>query len=146
LDSDLVDRRVDARFELPRSAEARATLRPGCAITVVDVSAGGALVEGPRPFRPGARVHVQIVTTSQRFAIAAQVLRCAVWALDPLAGVTYRGAVKFEHRVEWCWTESTSGVPPMPEHERPIAGPGGKRLPQNLTTPAGVVGDQRNVG
>jgi len=146
LDSDLVDRRVDARFELPPCAEPRATLRPGCAITLVDVSTGGALVEGPRPLRPGARVHLQILTTSQRIAIAAHVLRCAVWALDPLAGVTYRGAVKFEHRVEWCWPESTRRVQPMPEHERPIVGHSGKRLPQNLATHDLVLGDERYVG
>ena len=145
MDSDLVDRRVDARFELPPCAEARATLRPGCAITLVDVSAGGALVEGRRPLRPGARVHLQILTTSQRFPIAALVLRCAVRALDPLAGVTYRGAVKFEHRVEW-WAASTRAEEPMAEHERPIAGHGGKPLPRNLATHALVVGDERNVG
>jgi hypothetical protein len=146
LDPAVVERRVDARFALPPRAEARATLRPGCAITLVDVSAGGALVEAPRPLRPGARVHVQILTTSRRFAIAAHVLRCAVWALDPLAGVTYRGAVKFEHRVEWCWAELTRRVQPMPEHERPIAGPGGNQLPQNRATHPLAAGDERNVG
>ena len=137
---------MDARFELPRRAETRATLRPGCAITLVDVSAGGALVEGPRPLRPGATVHLQILTTSQRVAIAAHVLRCAVWALDPLAGVTYRGAVRFEHRVEWCGADATRCVQPLPEHERPIAGHGGKRLPQTRATHAMAPGDERNVG
>jgi hypothetical protein len=141
-----VDRRVDARFELPPRAEARATLRPGCAITLVDVSAGGALVEGPRPLRPGARVHLQILTASRRFAIVAHVLRCAVWALDPLAGVTYRGAVRFEHRVDWGWADAARCVQPMPEHEGPIAGYGGKRLPQNRATHALAPGDERNVG
>lgn len=146
MDPEIVDRRLDARFELPPRAEARATLRPGCVITLVDVSAGGALVEAPRPLRPGAKVHLQILTTSRRFAIAAHVLRCAVWALDPLAGVTYRGAVKFEHHVEWCWADPTRRVQPMPEHERPIAGHGGKRLPQNRAAHALASRDERNVG
>jgi hypothetical protein len=112
LDPEVTDRRLDARFEPPARADVRATIRPGCAITLVDVSAGGALVEAPRPLRPGATVHLQVATASRRLAIAAHVLRCAVWALDPLAGVTYRGAVKFEHRVEWWWAESTRGVQP----------------------------------
>ena len=141
-----MDRRVDARFEVPPRAGARATLRPGCAITLVDVSAGGALVEAARPLRPGARVHLQILTTSRRFAIAAHVLRCAVWALDPLAGVTYRGAVRFEHPVEWSWSEPTRYVQQMPEHERPIAANDGNRLPKNCTANRLDVEDVRNVG
>ena len=131
MDSEVGDRRVDARFGLPPRTQVRATLRPGCAIILVDVSAGGALVEAPRPLRPGAKVHLQVLTTSKRFAITAHVLRCAVWALDPLAGVTYRGAVTFEHRVDWSWAGSTRCAQPMSEHERPIAECGEKRLPQN---------------
>jgi hypothetical protein len=71
-------------------------------------------------------VHLQVSTSSRPFAIDAHVLRCAVWALDPLAGVTYRGAVKFEHRVEWCWAEPTRCVQPMREHNRPATWHGGK--------------------
>lgn len=140
MDSEVTDRRFDARFEPPVEADARATLRPGCAITLVDVSAGGALVEAPRPLRPGARVHLQVSIAWRRFGIAAQVLRCAVWSLDPLDGVTYRGALKFEQRVEWNWAEPTRRVQPMPEHERPTAGSGGKRLPANLRVEPAVIG------
>lgn len=131
METQVADRRTDARFEPPVRAEARATLRPGCAVRLVDVSAGGALVEAPRPLRPGARVHLQVTTTSRRFAIAAQVLRCMVWSLDPLDGVTYRGALKFDHRIDWCWADSTRRVPPLPEHSGPVAAAGGKALPEN---------------
>jgi hypothetical protein len=37
-------------------------------------------------------------------------------------------------------------VQPMPEHERPIVGHSGKRLPQNLATHDLVLGDERYVG
>ena len=111
-----LDRRFDARFVPPAQAQTTATLRPGCVITLVDVSAGGALVEAPRPLRPGARVHLQIATPARRFAIAAHVLRCVVWSLDPVDGVTYRGALKFEHRVEWRWAEPSRRAPSTPEH------------------------------
>jgi hypothetical protein len=142
LDPEVADRRADARFETPPRADARATLRPGCAVSLADVSAGGALVDAPRPLRPGARVHLQVSTASRRFSIDAHVLRCAVWALDPVAGITYRGALKFEQRVDWCWAEPNRAEEPMPEHERPMAGHGGKRLPRNPATHGLVVGDE----
>ncbi len=100
MDSQIADRRSAARFA-PKQSGTHATLRPGCAITLVDVSAGGALVQAVRPLRPGARVHLQVMKASRRLTIAAHVVRCAVWSLDPLAGVTYRGALKFEQTVEW---------------------------------------------
>ena len=146
MDSEVTDRRAHARFEPPARADARATLRPGCEVTLVDVSAAGALVDARRPLRPGARVHLQVSTASRRFAIDAHVLRCAVAALDPIAGITYRGALTFEHRIEWGWVGSTGCAQSMIEHERPIVEPVGKRLPQNRVTHTLAVGDERNVG
>lgn len=102
MDQPVVDRRVDARFPADRVI-ARATLRPGCVVVVIDWSAGGALVQAARPLRPGSRVHLQIVVERRTLGLAAQVLRCAVWSLDPNDGVTYRGALKFEDRCEAFW-------------------------------------------
>ena len=131
MEAEVIEQRVDARFAPPGPLEARATLRPGCAVTLIDVSAGGTLIEGPRPLRPGAAVHLQVTTAARRFAIAAHVLRCAVWSLDPVDGVTYRGALRFEHRVEWSWAEPTRRVQEMPEHIGPTASGRGKALPEN---------------
>jgi PilZ domain-containing protein len=100
VDQPLTDRRIDARFPPPQRGATRATLRPGCLVLLVDLSAGGALVEASRPLRPGTRVHLQVVTDARTVALAARVLRCAVWSLDPHAGVTYRGALMFEERCE----------------------------------------------
>ncbi len=105
MEQQVIDRRGDGRFPLPSQANARATLRPGCPVELVDMSAGGALVDAPRPLRPGARVHVQVATPHRAFAIAAHVTRCMVWALDPLEGIRYRGALRFDHRIEWNWGE-----------------------------------------
>ena len=89
MDHQMNNRRKEARFTPPVRTDVRATLRPGCVVALVDVSAGGALVQAPRPLRPGGRVHLQVVTGSKRVAVAAQILRCQVWSLDP-EGVTYR--------------------------------------------------------
>jgi hypothetical protein len=99
----VADRRVDARFPPPPAGQTRATLRPGCIVFLVDLSAGGALVQAFRPLRPGARVHLQVVAEARTFALSGHVLRCAVWSLDPVDGVIYRGALQFEHRCEWIW-------------------------------------------
>ena len=120
MDQPLTDRRIDARFALPRTTITRATLRPGCAVRVVNLSAGGALVQADQPIRPGARVHVQIVTTVRAFALVARVLRCAVWTLDPHDGATYRGALQFEDRCESFWEQQTqpgSEIPSMSRHD-----------------------------
>jgi hypothetical protein len=109
VDQPLTDRRSDARFPPPWRGATRVTLRPGCPVVLVDLSAGGALVQGSRPLRPGARVHVQIVIEIGTFVLAARVLRCAVWSLDPYAGVTYRGALEFEDRCEVVWKSETTG-------------------------------------
>ena len=101
MDRPLTDRRLDARFTDSHIITARATLRPGHLIVLVDVSAGGALVQAARPLRPGARVHVQLATPWRTWALAAHVLRCAVWALHPDRGVTYQAALKFDQRCEW---------------------------------------------
>jgi hypothetical protein len=65
-----------------------------------DLSVGGALVQATRPLRPGARLHFQLVLRDHSFGVVAHVLRCAVWALDPQEGITYRGALQFETRCE----------------------------------------------
>ena len=103
MDQSLIDRRVDARFLPPPPHATRATLRPGCTVALVNLSAGGALLEAARPLRPGARVHLQLVMQVRTFILAGHVLRCAVWALDELEGARYRGAVRFEQRCEPFW-------------------------------------------
>lgn len=103
MDEPLTDRRLEARRPWPVSRPARATLRPGCIVALVDLSDSGALVQGGRPLRPGARVHLQIVTDLGTLSLAALVVRCAVWALDDTAGATYRGALRFEQHSDSIW-------------------------------------------
>ena len=70
-----------------------------------------------RPLRPGARVHLQLVTEVRTCVLTARVLRCAVWSLDPQHGVTYRGALKFEDRCQRFWeadAPAESAIPACP--------------------------------
>ena len=129
MEQQVVDRRMDSRFAPPDANAARATLRPGCVVLLVDVSRGGALVEGPRPMRPGARVHLQVTTAARTFSIEAQVLRCAVWILDPIDGVRYRGGLRFDHRIEWSWADPSRSGYGVPESAGPSSGRFGHVLP-----------------
>jgi hypothetical protein len=129
MDRPVVDRRVDERFGQPAIAGTQAILRPGYVVSLIDLSAGGALIEGPRPLRPGTRVHVQLVTGTQRFGLAAHVLRCSVASLDTDAGVRYRGALRFDERCEAIWEANTLDGYLFPEEPRTVRHAGGQAIP-----------------
>jgi hypothetical protein len=103
----LRDRRSDPRYGWSSEDISHATLRPGCIVRVIDLSAGGALVQANRPLRPGARLHFQLVLRQRTFGLIARVLRCDVWALDSPEGITYRGGLQFEERCELFWEGNT---------------------------------------
>ena len=129
MDHSITERREDARFAPPPRLDVRATLRPGCVVVLLDVSARGALVQAARPLRPGARIHLQVLTPSRRFSMVATVLRCMVWSLVGTDGVIYRGAIRFDHPVEWAWAAPTRRVHGLPEHAGPSGTGTGKRIP-----------------
>ena len=101
MDCTVSERRAHERTEAQLGHIARATLRPGHPILVVNISRGGALIEGNRPLRPGTRVMVQVVTSTGALGLSALVLRCGVQSLSVDEGVLYRGAVKFDERRDW---------------------------------------------
>lgn len=109
------NRRREPRLPADGLPVAHATLRPGCAVQLVDLSRAGAQVQADRPLRPGSRVHVRLVTGHHTIALAAVVLRCVVWGLDPDEGVVYRGALRFEERCMPFWEE------PGAAEERPAS-------------------------
>ena len=87
-------------------------VRPGHRARLIDVSAGGALIETSHRLLPGTSVELQVETGSDRASIRGQVLRCAVVRLRP-TWVCYRGAIAFDRHLPWFVDER--GEPSTPQ-------------------------------
>ena len=86
------ERRREERMD---GAGLPAVLRPGAPVVLLNVSAGGALVDSVTPLRPGARVRMQIDADSEPVTVGARVLRCQVTTIC-VSGVGYTGALQFD--------------------------------------------------
>ena len=76
----------------------RARLRPGRTAHIVDVSAGGALIETDWRLLPGIRVEMQLGEPVPLFRVAGRILRCHVALLDR-ERIRYRGALMFDEQL-----------------------------------------------
>lgn len=70
-------------------------LRTGDRLVLVDVAAGGALVESSRRLLPGTAVMVHLISPARVVSLRAVVVWCCVAELSPQAGVKYRGGFSF---------------------------------------------------
>ena len=110
MDSAVSERRSEPRQPAKALDIERATLRPGCLVAVLDVSANGAQVQSERPLRPGSRIHVRVAARNWTLAVSADVVRCSVWLLQADA-VIYRGALRFEEACAVFLDEDGGTVP-----------------------------------
>jgi PilZ domain len=108
---------MSERRRAPRSRESGwgARVRPGHRVHVVNVSAGGALIDATRPLRPGTDVEVQFERSDSRVRVSATVLRCGIAALDPHRGPTYRAAIAFSQTIDWVREGTTHDGYCMPD-------------------------------
>ena len=83
---------------VPWSELAKGKLRTGWPAVIVDVSAGGALIETESRLLPGMRVELQVGEPVALYKVKARILRCHVSLLDR-ERVRYRGALMFEERL-----------------------------------------------
>ena len=91
------ERRTDSRRRTVDEHGVLTTrIAPGHHARLVDVSAGGALLDTPLRLLPGSRVEVCFATRRDRVAIRGEVVRCGVARLGPMV---YRGAIRFEQRL-----------------------------------------------
>jgi PilZ domain len=104
MDPAVGERRAEPRLAATALEIERATLRPGCLVAVLDLSANGAQVQSERPLRPGSRIHVRVAARNWTFAVAADVVWCSVWILQADV-VIYRGALRFEEACASFWEE-----------------------------------------
>ncbi len=86
-------------------------LRPGLDVALVNLSAGGALIETPTRLRPGARTVVRVRGAAGSWTVSGSVSRSWVAAIEPAHGVVYRGALVFDEALDlprsgtdgWQW-------------------------------------------
>lgn len=72
-------------------------LRPGQAVTLVNITTHAALVESDSRLRPGAHTEMQLAGADRRASIKGRLDRCYVVALEP---IRYRGLVIFDQVIE----------------------------------------------
>ncbi len=92
----MTERRRWLRQQAGSGRWTRVRLRPGREAVLLNIGAGGALVEGRSRLLPGSRVVMQFVASDRVLTVRGRVVRCEVAALDPRDGVRYRGAVSFD--------------------------------------------------
>ncbi len=85
-----------------------ARVRPGYDVAVLDVSAGGALVESGHRLLPGSSVDLHLATPDERVAVRGRVLRCSVVRLRA-SGILYHGAIGFDRHLPWFVDEDPAG-------------------------------------
>jgi hypothetical protein len=97
----------------------RVRLRTAGQVALIDLSAGGALIDSPVPLRPGAALTLEIVGRSTSTVIVPlHVLRCQVSAL--LAdSARYRGALEFIKPIEL--PDLSSLATPLPAAADPFS-------------------------
>jgi len=119
------NKRVETRY--PASAVPAITgmrLSPGDAVTLVNISASGVLVEGKTRFVPGTRVNVIFEGPVKPPQIKGRVVRCQVSSIGAGGLLHYQSAIAFEGRVELPIEESA--LPPAPAEETPPPAPSKK--------------------
>ena len=103
------DRRQTRRLHAPdQHGIVNARVRPGYDVAVLDVSAGGALVESGRRLLPGVSVDLHLATPDERVAVRGRVLRCFVARLRA-TGIWYHGAIGFDRHLPWFVDDDPAG-------------------------------------
>src|SRR5262245_46719367 len=91
-------------------------LKYGPAVSLIDLSAGGAQIETvSHRLQPGSTVAIEIAGRSGDLVIPSRVIRCHVTALAPHA--TYRGALEFKRLIT---LPSSDPVPSINEDVNPV--------------------------
>lgn len=85
-----------------------ARVRRGVNVSIVDVSAGGVLVETPQRLLPGLPLEIHFERGKRLSTIRGRVLRCVVIRLTA-STVCYRGAIGFDRYLPWLAEDVAAG-------------------------------------
>lgn len=108
-------RRARRRQTFDEHGVASARVRPGHDVALVNVSAGGALIETQRRLLPGSFIELQLTAGARSATLRARVLRCSVARLRA-SFISYCGAVGFDRDLPWFVDCEDIGYP-VPESE-----------------------------
>lgn len=89
------DRRAHPRIPSVKLGITRVNIANRQSVSLVDLSAGGALLELPFQMRPESRIAVQLDTAGKKLEVPLQLLRCYV--TDLRGGVKYHAAGAFDN-------------------------------------------------
>ena len=107
--SPIVERRRTRRRRAVREHGIEsARVRRGVHVTVVDVSAGGVLVETHHRLLPGMPLDIHLERNKGISTMRGRVLRCGVVRLTP-SSVWYRGAIRFDRYLPWLTDDLEAG-------------------------------------
>jgi len=112
------ERRRNRRHARPEQWIVSARIRPGHDVSVVDVSAGGALVESERRLLPGSTVELHLRCARRSEIVRGHIVRCAVARLRANA-ICFRGAIAFDHNLLWLVDEAVTGYAVPGSETRP---------------------------
>lgn len=108
-------RRARRRQTFDEHGVASARVRPGHDVALVNVSAGGALIETKHRLLPGSFIELQLTAGARSATVRARVLRCSVAHLRA-SFISYSGAVGFDRDLTWFVDSEDLGYP-IPDAE-----------------------------
>jgi hypothetical protein len=112
------DRRAHPRFPAGELQGLRgARIKCGPHVSLLDLSAGGALLETAVPLQPESEAMLELVGDTRDAVVPFRVVRCQISALD--GRLFYRGACAFSRPLalaELLWPGFSEGTPSTPNH------------------------------
>ena len=101
-------RRARRRRTVPEHGVESARVRRGVQLTVVDVSAGGVLIETSQRLLPGMPLEIHLERNKGISTMRGRVLRCGVVRLTAHS-VSYRSAIGFDQHLPWLIEDVETG-------------------------------------
>ena len=111
-------RRARRRQRVEEHGIARARVRAGEPVTIINVSADGALVETGDRLLPGSTVDLHVEGDHRRATVRGRVLRCHVTRVRPVS-MRYRGAILFDGHLPWLVDDDPTGYSVRTSEVRP---------------------------